>query len=113
MDSETVQRHERKKTFPRAFCDEDGKLGDDGLKRRHLGSTNDEGHLTTDGFTNSDLRVGRPYLCLFPIEPLQIPASNPLSTHLDPWIGQIRQGIQAILDENSVDSIELSFVLRQ
>jgi hypothetical protein len=35
------------------------------------------------------------------------------SAHLDPWIGQIRQGIQAILEENGVESIELSFVLRQ
>lgn len=112
-ESENIQRHERKKRFPRALHNEDGKLGDDGRKRRHRGSSDDEAYLTADVSLISDLRVGGTYLCTVPIKTYQIPASNPLTAHLDPWVGQIRQSVQTILQENDADTIELSFVLRQ
>lgn len=83
-DSESIQRYERKSALRRAFRDEDGELGDDGRRRRHRGSRDDEGCLTTDGFINTDLRVGGPYLCMVPIQTSQIPASHPLTVHLDP-----------------------------
>ncbi|KOS39044.1 hypothetical protein ACN38_g10130 [Penicillium nordicum] len=58
------------------FNDEDGKLGDDGRKRRSWGSSDDEGPLTHDNLLNEDLRVGGPYLCSIPTASVVVPKNH-------------------------------------
>ncbi|KAJ5681432.1 uncharacterized protein N7477_001372 [Penicillium maclennaniae] len=56
-DMVSLQRHNSKKNLPRALNDEAGKPGTDGRKRRSLGSSDDEGKIAEDGFSNEDLRT--------------------------------------------------------
>lgn len=72
------QRHNSKKNLPRALNDEAGKPGRDGRKRRSHGSSDDEGKIAEDGFSNEDLRVGGPYLCSIPVLTKCLPDANPL-----------------------------------
>lgn len=58
------------------FNYENGKLGDDGRKRRSWGSSDDEGQLTHDNLDNEDLRVGGPYLCSIPTALIPIRYDN-------------------------------------
>lgn len=67
---------------PGPLHDEEGKIGNDGRKRRSRGSCDDEGKLTEDGFSNEYLRVGGPYLCSIPLSSTQIPKENPISSLL-------------------------------
>ncbi|KAJ9486013.1 hypothetical protein VN97_g7340 [Penicillium thymicola] len=74
-DRESLERHNSKRRSE-AFNDEDGKLGDDGCKRRSWGSSDDEGPLTHDNLHNEDLRVGGPYLCSIPTASAVVPKNH-------------------------------------
>lgn len=56
--------------------------GPHGRKRRCRGYSDDEGHLTADGFTNEDLRVGGPYLFSLPARNIHITKEHPLYSRL-------------------------------
>jgi hypothetical protein len=77
-DMASLHRHNSKKNLPIALNDEAGKLGRDGRKRRSHGSSDDEGKIAADGFSNEDLRVGGPYLCSVPLSSKPLPETNPL-----------------------------------
>ncbi|KAJ5530813.1 hypothetical protein N7527_004206 [Penicillium freii] len=74
-DRESLERHDSKRRSG-DFNDEDGKLGDDGRKRRSWGSSDDGGRLTHDNLHNEDLRVGGPYLCSIPTTNIPIPKNH-------------------------------------
>ena len=77
-DMASLHRHNSKKNLPRALNDESGKPGRDGRKRRLRGSSDDEGKIAEDGFSNEDLRVGGPYLCSIPLSSKPLPQTNSL-----------------------------------
>lgn len=77
-------RHTSKQTQPlRRLRDEDGKASSDGRNRRLLGSSDDHGGFTDDGFINQDFRVGGPNLCSLPTETYEIQDSHPLYLIID------------------------------
>jgi len=123
VGTESLERHDSKRHRPRAFNDEEGKYGEDGRKRRSLGSSDDEGEITVDGFSNEDLRVGGPYLCSLPLLTIPILVAHPLHGLLQEKVssgGTFSERIHAILRDKGVSLIAsgpwdhpVTFCLRQ
>ncbi|KAJ5719687.1 hypothetical protein N7493_007265 [Penicillium malachiteum] len=111
-DRESLERHNSKRRSG-SFNDEDGKLGDDGRKRRSLGSSDDEGGLTSDNLHNEDLRVGGPYLCSIPTKNVAIPARHPefqLTSMETPEGMALAQQITTILDQFQLKQTGVRFL---
>lgn len=109
---ESQQPRDRK-----TFSDEEGKLEDDGRKRRSRGSSEDDeddGHdheeddedkgSVWDGFCNEDLRTGGPYLCPLPARITGLSPLHPLRSRI---LGHgpaesLKEEIFSILTRNDV-----------
>lgn len=110
-DQESLHRHNSKKHRPRAFSDEAGRMGRDGRNRRSRGSSDDEGQVTPDGFSNEDLRVGGPYLCSIPADAITVPGSHPRAGLLEHKTANgkaLSQRIFDILRENQIELASIS-----
>ncbi|KAJ5167085.1 uncharacterized protein N7482_005866 [Penicillium canariense] len=108
-DMASLHRHNRKNSLPRALNDEAGKPSMDGRKRRSNGSSDDEGKMTDDGFSNEDLRVGGPYLCSIPHSSASLPQTNPLEALLRHEVSgreAIISCVYQILRNNNIDLME-------
>ncbi|GES65531.1 hypothetical protein ATEIFO6365_0010045400 [Aspergillus terreus] len=110
---EAVSRHDRKRQASGRVNDETGKEGPDGRKRRYRGSSDDEGKLTYDGFTNEDLRVGGPYLCSLPAQNVYITKYHPLYSRLYGNDNEVWKRITEILQSSRVALKSFDFVSRQ
>lgn len=106
-------RHTSKQTQPlRRLRDEDGKASSDGRNRRLLGSSDDHGGFTDDGFINQDFRVGGPNLCSLPTETYEIQDSHPLYLIIDvlerrmlTWIFDVLR--QFDIEDDHIDPVEV------
>jgi hypothetical protein len=108
-DMTSLHRHDRKKNLPRALNDEAGKPGNDGRKRRSNGSSDDEGKIAEDGFSNEDLRVGGPYLCSIPMSSRPVPETIPAHEvlwHKASSGKHISEHIHQTLHNRNIDLIE-------
>ncbi|KAJ5738601.1 hypothetical protein N7493_001756 [Penicillium malachiteum] len=122
-DKPSIERHNSKKNRPRSILDEEGKIGNDGRKRRSQGSSDDEGNLTIDGLCNEDLRVGGPCLCSIPLSTTILPDQNPLSSlflhkssngqHIGTLIDSILASMSIRLYSSWVRGESISLCLRQ
>ncbi|KAL5365309.1 hypothetical protein BJX96DRAFT_179722 [Aspergillus floccosus] len=110
---DAVSRHDRKRQASGRVHDETGKEGPDGRKRRCRGSSDDEGKVTSDGFTNEDLRVGGPGLCSLPARNVYITKSHPLYSSLYGTDSKVFSRITEILQSSHIALKSLDFVSRQ
>lgn len=96
-------RHTSKQIQPlRRFRDEAGKASSDGRNRRLLGSSDDNGGFTDDGFINHDFRVGGPNICPLPARTYEIQDSHPLYLIIDALEHRMQTWIFAVLRESGI-----------
>ena len=102
-DQESIVRYNHKKILSRSQNDEAGKLGSDGRNRRAHGSSDDEGKITDDGFSNEDLRAGGPYICSLPATTSRDPPAQLLSALKTSSGESLDERIRSILYEMNIE----------
>ncbi|KAJ5937105.1 hypothetical protein N7466_003555 [Penicillium verhagenii] len=99
-DDEIIQCGSQKKNRSSSFTTESGSLSEHHRRTKRLrGSSDDNGELTSDGFSNEDLRVGGPDLCSLPAAN-STPTDNLLHRRLS-----LSSSWDRTLHNNNIDNI--------
>lgn len=81
-------------------------MSSDGRNRRLLGSSDDNGGLTDDGFINHDFRVRGPNICPLPARTYEIQDSHPLYLIIDALEHRMQTWIFAVLRDDVVKLLD-------